>query len=183
VSPCQAGDRQRPRTSAAGKVEGVDRTRTIAITAFALWAVTWLFIGLRVANEVKGLRELSDTVVEVGAAVRSSGETLGRLSAVPIVGQELEEPSERIVRAGESAIESGRASRDSVRDLSLLLGISIAVIPSVPLAVLLVLRVGAAGARRRTGRPAARWETVVTERPRAGGADSGGRPRPGRRGR
>jgi hypothetical protein len=161
----------------------VDRTRTIAITAFALWAITWLFIGLRVANEVEGLRELSDTVVEVGAAVRSSGETLARLSDVPIVGQELEEPSARIVRAGESAVASGRASRESVRDLSVLLGISIAVIPSVPLAVLLVLRLPAAGARRRTARPGAGREATVAERPRAEGADGHGRPRPGRRGR
>lgn len=113
------------------------RAITAAVCALVAWGGAWIFIGVRTAQEVQGLRELSDTVVDVGHAVRSSGETIGGLSGLPFVGGRLEEPSEQIVRAGESAVASGRASRESVHDLSILLGVSIAVIPIVPLAVLL----------------------------------------------
>jgi hypothetical protein len=113
------------------------RAAAIAVLAFTMWAAVWVFIGLRTAQEVHGLAELSDTMVDVGDAVRSSGETIGSLGALPLVGDRLTEPSQRIVRAGESAISSGRASRESVHDLSVLLGVSIAIIPIVPLAVLL----------------------------------------------
>ena len=119
------------------------RAIAAASLAFVVWASVWIFIGVRTAQEVRGLRELSDTVVDVGHAVRSSGETIGGLADLPLVGGRLEEPSEQIVRAGDSAVASGRSSRESVQDLSVLLGVSIAVIPIVPLAVLLfvVLRI------------------------------------------
>lgn len=119
------------------------RATTAAVLAFVVWASVWIFIGVRTADEVQGLRELSDTVVDVGHAVRSSGETIGGLAGLPLVGGRLEEPSQQIVRAGNSAVASGRASRESVQDLSVLLGVSIAIIPIVPLAVLLfvVLRI------------------------------------------
>jgi hypothetical protein len=122
------------------------RVSAAVIAAFAAWAGAWVFIGVRTAQEVQGLRELSDTMVDVGQAVRSSGQTIGTLTDLPFVGERLNEPSTRIVRAGESAIASGRASRESVANLSLLLGVSIAVIPIVPLAVLLFTSL----ARRRT---------------------------------
>lgn len=113
------------------------RVVTAVVLAFVLWAATWVFIGVRTAQEVRGLRELSDTVVDVGHAVRSSGETIGSLDNLPFVGERLTEPSGEIVRAGKSAVASGRASRQSVHNLSILLGVSITVIPIVPLAVLL----------------------------------------------
>jgi len=113
------------------------RATTAAVLAFVVWTSVWIFIGVRTTQEVRGLRELSDTVVDVGLAVRSSGETIGGLTGLPLVGGRLAQPSEQIVRAGNSAVASGRASRDSVHDLSILLGVSIAVIPIVPLAVLL----------------------------------------------
>jgi hypothetical protein len=126
--------RERP---SAGPVNG--RAFPIGFAVLVVWASAWVFIGVRTAEEVHGLQELSDTVVDVGAAVRSSGETIQSLSSLPVVGDRLEGSGERIVRAGDSAVASGRASRDSVRDLSVLLGISIAVIPTVPLVVLFVL--------------------------------------------
>jgi hypothetical protein len=112
------------------------RAAAVVALAFVAWAVAWVFIGVRTAQEVQGLRELSDTMVDVGLAVRSSGAAIGSLTDLPLVGDRLAEPSSRIVAAGESAIDSGRTSRASVQNLSVLLGVSIAVIPSVPLAVL-----------------------------------------------
>ncbi len=112
------------------------RVSAVVVLAFVAWAAAWVFIGVRTAQEVQGLRELSDTMVDVGQAVRSSGAAIGTLTDLPLVGDRLQEPSSRIVRAGESAIASGRTSRTSVQNLSVLLGVSIAVIPIVPLAVL-----------------------------------------------
>ena len=100
------------------------------------WVVVWLFLGFRVADEVRGLSELSGTVTEVGAAVESAGATLGSLAAVPLIGDRVSAPSAEIQAAGRSAIASGRSSRESIRSLSTLLGFAVAVIPTVPLLVL-----------------------------------------------
>ena len=111
--------------------------------AIVVWAVVWVFMGLRVADEVRGLSELSTTVIDVGVAVESAGVALGSLSDVPFAGDRLERPSADIRAAGRSAVVSGRSSRDSIRDLSTLLGIAVAVIPTAPLLfIYLPLRAG-----------------------------------------
>lgn len=99
----------------------------------AAWAIAWIAVGLIVANELQGLAELSDTVGRVGEAAESSGAALDSLGGlVPLIGDTLEVPAAEIQEAGRSAQESGEASRKSIDTLSLLLGLSIALIPSVP---------------------------------------------------
>lgn len=110
------------------------RRFTIPVVAVAvLWSATWIWVGFQVAAEVRGLRQLSDTVVSVGQAAQESAEAIASLDGVPLVGDRLQEPVRQIRQAGASAVESGRASRSSASNLSVLLGVSIAVIPSTPL--------------------------------------------------
>lgn len=116
--------------------------------AIVLWAVVWVFMGLRVADEVRGLSELSTTVIDVGVAVESAGVAIGSLSEVPFAGDRVAKPSAEVRAAGRSAIASGRSSRDSIRDLSTLLGVAVAVIPTAPLLfIYLPLRVAWSRAR------------------------------------
>lgn len=129
--------------------------------ALIAWAVVWIVLGVRVADEVKGLRELSGTVSTVGRAVEESSRTL-RGVELPILGQGVEElfggegaeVLRRAQEAGASARDSGRSSRESISNLSTLLGLSVAVIPTSPLLFLyLPLRLGRrreAQALRRT---------------------------------
>ncbi|MBA2506934.1 MAG: hypothetical protein H0V29_13495 [Thermoleophilaceae bacterium] len=106
------------------------------------WVACWAVLGLTVAGEVRGIAELSRTVTKVGTAVEESGRTLGELGAVPLVGSQVDDSAKRIEGAGRSVIASGRASRESVRDLSLLLGLAIGLIPSLaPLAFYIPARV------------------------------------------
>ena len=116
------------------------RGRAAAIVDLILivWTVSWVFIGLAVAHEVRGLADLSDTVTKVGGAVEESASAIKSFEQVPLVGDRLAEPSDRIGEAGRSAQESGRSSRESVENLSVLLGLSIALIPSLPLVFLYV---------------------------------------------
>jgi hypothetical protein len=135
------------------------RWHAVVDLAVIAWAIAWVIMGLRIAEEVQGLSELSGTVIEVGVAAESAGRAIGALSDVPLAGDRLDQPSQDIQAAGRSAIASGRSSRDSVRDLSTLLGIAVAVIPTAPLLFLyLPARVGwwrdrrAVSAALRTGR-------------------------------
>ena len=102
------------------------------------WTIAWGVIGFSIDREVRGLAELSDTVGSVGRAVEESGRTIGEFDGIPFVGDEIAEPADDIQDAGRSAQASGRSSRESVENLSLLLGLSVALIPSVPLVALYV---------------------------------------------
>ncbi len=106
------------------------RPRTLELV-FGLWAAVWIAVAVQVGIEVRGLRDLSTTVKRTGVAARESGAALERLDGLPVIGRELREPARRVQEAGENAIASGESSRDSIRDLSVLLAVAIAVIPIV----------------------------------------------------
>lgn len=97
------------------------------------WTAAWIGLGVAVASEVEGLANLSDTVVRVGGAVIESGRALQSLESLPLVGERVRAPADEIQAAGARAIESGRSSRESVENLSTLLGLAIGLIPSLPL--------------------------------------------------
>lgn len=125
-----------------------NRRRALDV-AVLVWAVAWVALAIQVAEEVRGLRDLSSTVQRTGVAVRESGEALERLESLPVVGDEIAGPAGRIKAAGASAVASGESSRDSIRDLSILLAVAIGVIPSVAvLGIYLQLRARGGHVRR-----------------------------------
>jgi hypothetical protein len=101
--------------------------------AVVVWVAAWIVLAVFVGREVRNLRELSDTVVVAGVAVEETGDLLGSLGSVPFVGSQVGGVAERVREAGRSAQASGRDSRDSTGDLSILLALSIGLIPTLPL--------------------------------------------------
>jgi hypothetical protein len=98
-----------------------------------VWVIAWLVLAVLVGREVRNLRELSDTVVLAGVAVEDTGDLLATLESVPFIGGQVGNVAERVREAGASAQVSGRESRDSTEDLSVLLALSIGLIPTLPL--------------------------------------------------
>lgn len=47
-----------------------------------VWILAWLFVGVRVHDEVRGLTELSQTISQAGGAVEETGRALGALSPI-----------------------------------------------------------------------------------------------------
>ena len=118
-----------------------------------VWTVAWIVVGTRVSHEVNGLSNVTDTVVRTGTAIDSVAGALQSLESVPFVGGRLSGPIGNIRSAGQSAIASGRSSRQSVHNLSPLLGFAIALIPTVPLlAIYVPLRVSGIRERRAVAR-------------------------------
>lgn len=100
-----------------------------------VWVVAWLLLGLRVHDEVEGLTELSRTISNAGGAVEQTGRALGDLN-IPFVGDRIDRTATQVTEVGRETRISGRTARDSIADLSTLLGLSVALIPSS--AILLV---------------------------------------------
>jgi len=114
--------------------------------ALIVWTVTWLWMGIAVATEVRGIADLSDTAGAVGRAVMGLGETIRGL---PLIGDQAAAPAEELDRAGRDAVASAQSARASARRVGVLLGISIALIPTLPLlAIYLPARYAAAHERR-----------------------------------
>jgi hypothetical protein len=110
-----------------------------------VWTAGWLVIGVVVAFEVRGLADLSDAAGKAGRAIIAVGDAVQEL---PIVGAQVEEPARAVREAGAETVASSRSARASARRVGVLLGLSIAAIPSLPV-LLLYLPARLATARER----------------------------------
>ena len=106
--------------------------------ALAIWAAFWIGIAAYTAYEVAALRTLSHTVVQAGVATESTGHALAAIGHLPFVGGRISQLAAQAVATGASARASGAATSTTVDQLAVLFGISIALIPTVPLLALYV---------------------------------------------
>ena len=105
------------------------------------WTALWVALAIVTAHEVLALRDLSDTVVKTGRAVDTAGRALQAVGGIPFVGGRVSTLADQVRVAGESAVASGRSSRESATNLAILLGVAVGLIPTVPmLALYVVLR-------------------------------------------
>jgi hypothetical protein len=105
--------------------------------ALIVWTAAWVFMGVTVGHEVRGLGELGGTVNRLGSAVTEVGGVLGEL---PLIGGELAGAADQITQAGREAVASADTARASARRVGVLLGMSIALIPSSPVLLLYLPR-------------------------------------------
>jgi hypothetical protein len=127
--------------------------------ALVIWAAFWIAIAIYTAYEVAALRTLSNTVVKAGAATESTGHALAAVGHLPFVGGRVSQLAEQAIAAGASARASGASTATTVDQLAVLLGIAIALIPTVPLlALYLPLRLGWRRDREAVRRSIARWD-------------------------
>ena len=137
------------------------RLIVLADVVVLLWVAGWIAMGVAVSHEVSNLSQMSDTVVGGGRAVRQTGRALRSLEQIPFVGDAIRSRIEPVLgqidAAGRQAIESGRDSTASIEALSTQLGLSVALIPSIPILALYVpLRVSRAREVRAVRRAARR---------------------------
>ena len=94
-----------------------------------LWVAAWLVMGVLVHDEVQGLQSLSDTIIRTGQGIEDVGGVLRNIN-VPFVGDQLQRAGEEVGGVGADTKASGRQAAESADNLSMLLGLSVALIPS-----------------------------------------------------
>jgi hypothetical protein len=134
--------------------------RLVLDVLLVAWTLAWIAVGSVVASEVRGLASLSDTVGEVGVAAQRTGDAIAGLSGLPLlgdaVGGRVQDAARAVRAAGEDAVASAASSRSSARTVGTLLGVCIALIPTLPVLLLYVPgRVSAERERRAIKRAVA----------------------------
>lgn len=105
------------------------RTIIVLDVIAVLWVAAWVFVGVQVHDEVKGLQSLSDTVIRTGQGVEDVGAVLRGID-VPFVGDQIQRAGEEVSGVGADTQLSGQQAAESADRLSMLLGLSVALIPS-----------------------------------------------------
>ena len=116
------------------------RRRSLAVVV-ALWVLLWLVAGAVTGYQVRQLTEVSDSLVESAEALDAAGIALQDIGRLPIIGQRPEALGNEVRETARDIDRAGTASRETVRTVSVLLGLALVLIPIVPVvAVYLPLR-------------------------------------------
>lgn len=122
--------------------------RRLLPVVVALWVLLWLVAGAVTGYQVRQLTEVSDSLVESAEALDSAGIALQDIGRLPIIGERPEALGNEVRETAREIDRAGTASRETVRTVSVLLGLALVLIPVVPVvAVYLPLRM--AGNRER----------------------------------
>lgn len=96
------------------------------------WVVLWLVVGAWTGYELWQLAELGGTVADSGRALDAAGSGLQSLGGIPLVGEETEQLGEQVRRNAEDIVVAARDAQSGGRRLAVLLGLAVALVPSVP---------------------------------------------------
>ena len=115
-------------------VRTADQSTIRRLDGLALfWVVLWVVIGGWAGYTLWQLSEVGDTVTTSGRALGSTGDALESLGNVPVVGDRTAELGSEVVVAGDDIARRGQEVRSQMRQLAVLLGLAIALIPATPL--------------------------------------------------
>lgn len=108
------------------------KTITLLDIGVVVWAAIWVALAVITAMEVRSLRQLSTTLVRSSDVLADTADVLAAIEDIPLVGSRVEDVEASVRTAADSTRESGLASRENIKDLSLLLGVLIFLIPLLP---------------------------------------------------
>jgi hypothetical protein len=104
-----------------------------------VWTALCIALGIWVGAEVRNLTELSDTVTTGGRALNQTSVALRELEGIPFIGSRLKSMRVRVHAAAVQAKASGASSHSTIDDLSVLLAVAIALVPTVPVIAIYLL--------------------------------------------
>jgi hypothetical protein len=114
------------------------------------WLLLWSVVGGWVGFSLWELSALGDTIVQSGRTLDSAGQTLQDAGGLPLIGEWPQRLGDQVRATAADIVLRGRESAAYGRQLGVLLGVTVAMAPVVPvLAPYLPARIS----RRREVRP------------------------------
>ena len=96
------------------------------------WVLVWGFAGYTAGRALDKVSEVTRSAEGAGAAVVRTGESIRDVD-VPVVGAAFKDAGDSVIEAGRAAEAQARDSGSSVRKASILLGLAVWLVPSLPL--------------------------------------------------
>jgi hypothetical protein len=113
------------------------RIRTLDVVVL-VWTIAWIAMGVYVGRDIRELRQVPRTASSTGRAINDVSGSLQRLASLPLVGPRVAPLADRARAEARSIEVASQATDESIRELSILLGIAVALAPTVPLLALFV---------------------------------------------
>jgi hypothetical protein len=96
----------------------------------AVWIAVWVVVGVLVWHDIGTQASLATDVIKVGGAVRQTGDALGVVGGLPLVGGQIGSFADRIKSMGAEVESSGQDSREATRQAAVVAGLAAGVLPA-----------------------------------------------------
>jgi hypothetical protein len=106
--------------------------RAVRITdiGVAVWIAVWVVVGVFVWHDIGAQAGLAADVIKVGGAVRQTGDALGVVGGLPLVGDQIGSFADRIKTMGAEVESSGQDSRDATRRSAVVAALAVGLLPA-----------------------------------------------------
>ncbi len=94
------------------------------------WVVFWLVVGAWTGYQLWELTGLAASTVDSGRSLGSAASALQTLSSLPFIGDRTGALGDQVGQTADQIVQSGQAADRSIRGLSILLGVAVAVAPA-----------------------------------------------------
>lgn len=113
------------------------RRRSLSVVV-ALWVLLWLVAGAITGIQIRRLTDVSDSLVESADALDVAGRALQDIGRLPLVGERPASLGNQVRETAREVDQAGVASRQTVRTVSVLVGLALVLIPIVPVVAVYV---------------------------------------------
>lgn len=95
-----------------------------------VWIVVWIGLGVLIWHDIGAQAQLSADVIKVGAAVKDTGQALGVVGGLPLVGGQIGDFADGIEAMGAEVEASGRDSRGGIGRTAVVAGLGVGILPA-----------------------------------------------------
>ena len=103
-----------------------------------VWIVVWVVLGVVIWSDIRAQAQLSTDVIKVGTAVKDTGQALGVVGGLPLVGDRIGEFADRIETMGTEVEASGEDSKAGIERIAVIAGFALGVLPAALVLLLYV---------------------------------------------
>lgn len=102
----------------------------------AVWVVVWAALGVLVWHDIDAQITLGTDVMKIGIAVEKTGQALGIVGGLPLVGDSIGDVADRIEAMGVEVKSSGQDSRAGITRTAVIAGLGVGVLPATMILLL-----------------------------------------------
>lgn len=95
-----------------------------------VWIVVWAALGVLTWHDIRGQMQLSADVIKVGTAVRDTGQALGVVGGLPLIGGGIGDFAGKIEKLGADVVASGQSSQAGIQRTAVVAGLALGILPA-----------------------------------------------------
>ena len=103
-----------------------------------VWIVVWIVLAVLIWHDIGAQAQLSADVIKVGTAVKDTGQALGVVGGLPLVGDRIGDFAQRIETMGAEVEAGGQESRSGIRRSAVVAGLGVGILPAALVLLLYV---------------------------------------------